>query len=639
MAKTRTVKVAKDASGGDLSNKAASAGRAKVAITSTTVDAQTPQQWRPEDTNLWPGDRAILTSDGSAVYYLETPEQPGLCYQTYRIGPYLEAVINALCVNVYGAGFKLKPTLDPTQPQARDKVRDALAYEKSNGDLDGDAEVSDEEVDAALKKYDRRMRNERIFLESFFKNCGSEFSYLEICVKSGQEKHIMGTSYWEVTRGIDGKPRKLMWAPAWSIKAVPLSNEILAVSQPEMKTVLKWDQGVTLRRFRKFIQVDDAGAVVAQYKEYGDPRIMSRNTGKYYATVGDLLAAEETVDNKGTVLPATEILHFAIPYPGSSVYGKPMWTASYPGLAGSRELSEHNRLVVTDQDVPQMMIFVAGARVNDADLARFEEQLNSRKPGSKGVHFFHAISQKNAYSTNSATPNFHVEKTKDAQHTDGLGLNYSAQVYNQFLAQYRIPKIALGDASDAEASTIPGMQRLVEGQVYDPERDMFDDRINTTLMPDLGIRCWQYKTLSREPKDPSERAKIISLLTEAGILTPDEGRELAEQIFNRPFEELAGAWSKLPSRLLTAVLQTKNQLVAAAVLGEEEGDLLSRLREAVLSELNQSGLRVQGVQSNGRQSNQQPTQSAEVPAGRGNPAASAGSDAIGSPEQMSLPNL
>jgi len=96
----------------------------------------------------------------------------------------------------------------------------------------------------------------------------------------------------------------------------------------------------------------------------------------------------------------------------------------------------------------------------------------------------------------------------------------------------------------------------------------------------------RYRTRSRVPREPNQLATIISTLMNAGVLTPDEGRDLASDIFNKEFKDLEGIWSKLPTKLLLAMLQTKNQLVAAALLGSEtEHDIIARLQAALVGQL------------------------------------------------------
>ncbi len=143
------------------------------------------------------------------------------------------------------------------------------------------------------------------------------------------------------------------------------------------------------------------------------------------------------------------------------------------------------------------------------------------------------------------------------------------------------------------------MYRFVEAQVYDPRRDIISDRLGSTILADLGIELTQYKVRARTPKEPTEVANIVKLFTEAGALTADDSRSIASEVFNTELKDMPGIWSRLPVRLLIALLQTKNQLVASALLGEEGGDLLDKIQQALLS----SGPAKPQVQDTGAQDN------------------------------------
>jgi capsid portal protein len=430
-------------------------------------------------------------------------------------------------------------------------------------------------------------------------------TYRSLCVHTGQDKHILGSGYWEVTRDMEGKPERLIWAPAWSIRAKLQSNDLLAVKTPAKRTAIHWTETIQLRRFRSYVQIDASGNVVSRYKEYGDPRIMSRATGKYYDTLEDLHKAETAyvVDDDGKQVavmpqPATELLSFHIPYAGSAAYGKPKWTPNYPDLLGMRDLSEENRLVVTDQAIPNLLLLVGGARSDPADITRIEDKIESREPGEKQILVLHANPAKTAPTTPTPTPTIEAVKLRDVQNTDGLGLNYIKQADRNLRRSYRMPKVGLGDDENVNRSTAYAMFRYTEDQVYEPERDEFADVINDKLLPSLGIQMVHYRTLTRTPKDPELLANMIATLAAAGVLTPDEGRDISEQIFNRDFKDLDGPWTKLPVTILNAVLQTKNQLTAAAILNPDEAaedgsTYLDRLREAIIGDLERAGLQTQ----------------------------------------------
>jgi len=176
------------------------------------------------------------------------------------------------------------------------------------------------------------------------------------------------------------------------------------------------------------------------------------------------------------------------------------------------------------------------------------------------------------------------KETKQAQTDDALGLQYKKASYFDARLGYRISRMALGDDADLNKATAMLSLRQTEEQVHDPRRDLMASTLNTLVLPELGIQVVRAKFLSRPPKDPTELANITKIFSEIG-LTPDESREIAGEILGRDYKDLAGAWSRIPSRILTAILQTKNHVTAAALLGAEgSGDLLPALQEALRQE-------------------------------------------------------
>jgi capsid portal protein len=68
------------------------------------------------------------------------------------------------------------------------------------------------------------------------------------------------------------------------------------------------------RRMRRYVQVQSTECVY--FKSFGDPRVVSRSTGRVFDDIAALKAAKP---DDG---PATELLHFAIHSPRSP-YGVP----------------------------------------------------------------------------------------------------------------------------------------------------------------------------------------------------------------------------------------------------------------------------------------------------------------------------
>jgi len=531
------------------------------------------------------------TATAAQTVYLLPPEDMDAAYQVYRLSTYLSSVVDALCVNVYTAGLAMDSRIPLGRPETRKKIRAALELKETDGDFSEDVDISDEEVERTCERLSRRVEREALFLEGFFERCVTETGFLEMAWRTGLDLEVTGNAYWEVLRDVRGRPARFVWVPSATVRAQRQHPELVASRRLCMRSVLDWRWETQPRRFRTYIQLNPrTGTMVTRFKEYGDPRVLSRGTGYFYKDYESFWEAEREwyEDSKGNRkhnVPANEILHFRLPYMGSHAYGKPRWSPVYPGLVGDRELDEMNRKVVTDQEIPQMIMAISGGHPGAMKEAikRFQEQIAQRKrKGERGIWIIHAYSKDTTPGVASQVPTVEWKETRTAQHSDALGLKFKDQVYGNLRTAYRVSRMSLGDESGVNRSTAMLSLRQTEEQVFDPRRDIIADVLNTWVLPELGIETVKIRFMSRPPRDPREVAEITKIFAEIG-LTPDEAREIAGEIFNRDYQDLAGAWSRMPTRLLTAILQTKNHITAAAVLGAEE-NLREALREALREE-------------------------------------------------------
>ena len=79
---------------------------------------------------------------------------------------------------------------------------------------------------------------------------------------------------------------------------------------------------------------------------------------------------------------------------------------------------------------------------------------------------------------------------------------------------------------------------FAEMQVFQPEREEFDFVVNRKVLADMGIRFWRFRSNSPVTRDPAAMAEIVRGLVNANILTPEEGRQLASDVFNREFKKI-----------------------------------------------------------------------------------------------------
>jgi capsid portal protein len=514
-------------------------------------------------------------------------------YDIYDLSTHLLPLIQAISVNVYQTGWRLDPVVDlANEEKAKTSIREALEYELAGGDFEADVDETelDKEVEEEFERIKKRAPREAQFLRAFFNRCcpSPDMSYLKLLKKTGDDQEITGQGYWEVLRDSQGRPARFIWSPARYIRVLRTQPDLVSFSTRAKKSDIHWENVPQQTYFRQYGQIAN-GKILNRFKQYGDPRVMSRATGRYYKTLEDMYnAPEEWPTGKreeGDPLPypATELLQFDVPYAGSSHYGKPEWAGAYPSLCGGRDLDEENMRVVADEAIPSMLLLCAGGRVDDR--ARIEDQLQNRPKGRKQVQIINAYNPPNMPSGPSATPTLKVEFTKPLQTTDALFLNYAKYVRDETRATVRAPKAAVGDDQGINRATWLASRRFFEEQVCAPRRTLhLDEVLNTTIIPDLYIECWAYCSRPRPPTDPEVISETVNKLMNAGVLTPVEAREIVGPIYNKEFDDLPGIWAKLTTKIVTTILQTKNQAIAAELLGEDIGvlqDVANILRNAM----------------------------------------------------------
>jgi len=546
------------------------------ALDVSQVDIRT-QEGRRESDLEWSRDTA---SNGEV--FLPPVCNPDTMYSIFLLSAFLRPLVDAMSANIYEADYSLTPIIDLRQEEDVEILRQAVIRQT------GDKKLTEQTFQKFLDEYSRNQDLEYERLKAFFDFCNPEGSYLQLRSLLGQDLEVTGNAYAEVLRDEAGKIAQLVWTPSRHMRAGPQSYDVVPCKQTVCFSPLKWTDRDIQRRFRKYVQnflgtgttVGASGTTAADmavtFKELGDPRILSRATGRYYNNVAAF--QKEALARRGKrgvgfrkgevqnslAIPATEIWHIRLPFGGNSVYGVPRWAGAYPAARGSRELDEENMRIAADDVVPSLLISVSGGRVDGKDQQRIEDQINERKAGHKRILILQARSERAAGP--SPTPTIKVDKLKSEQTTDALFQNYDVRNEQKLDGCFRMPRALLGKDMAKDRASLAAMYRYAQDQVFGPGRRLYDDSVNTSIMPGLGARFYRYTTTTPAPADPEALGALVGKMLEQGILTPNESRDAVEKAINLPLSRLPGVWADIPPKMLTAVLQTKNQTTAAALV-------------------------------------------------------------------------
>ncbi len=466
--------------------------------------------------------------------------------------------VDSYVTNIDAFGHRFEPVIDLDASDADQRIANALYVERVRMQEDpryrDDPKVralalvpTPEEVAAKKKEVTEHMRIERSRLETFFDFSCVDLSFVTLRRRTRQDIEVIGNGYWEVLRNGADEIVQLVYIPGFTMRLLPLDPELVEVDTKVKVSELSFDVMKVRRRFRRYVQVFENQIVF--FKEFGDSRVLSRKHGAFYPSVEELLA-KDAGDG-----PATEILHFKLHNPRSA-YGTPRWIGNLLSVLGSRQAEEVNFLYFENKSVPPLALLVSGGRLSAQSIPRIESFIETHIRGKRNFHKILILEAEPAGSgaglEHTGRMKIELKPLTNAQQSDALFQNYDERNMDKVGQSFRLPRLLRGDIRDFNRSTGDSALMFAEMQVFQPEREEFDFIVNRKLLADMGIRFWRFRSNSPVTRDPAAMAEIVRGLVNANILTPEEGRQLASDVFNRDFKKISAAWVKQPVALTLA---------------------------------------------------------------------------------------
>jgi PBSX family phage portal protein len=393
---------------------------------------------------------------------------PNVLALIYENASALRPNVDAYITNIDSFGHAFIPIIEVDAEEARDKVRDALRIERQRQKRDprnatdtatllAEDEPTDKEVDERLKLLDLEIRTERARLHTFFENCTYDMPFSGPEGLRGltrQDIEVLGNGYWEVLRNGFNEVCQFNYIPALSIRLMALDEQVTEVEIERRVSMLSSETIKVRKRYRRYVQVSPGSGdlnILVYFKEFGDPRVLSSKSGKYYAT-RELMEAQD--DEKG-VAPATEILAFKISSPRSP-YGVPRWIGTLLSVLGTRQSEEVNFLYFENRSVPPMAILVSGGRLNDKTVTRLQDYIQNNIRGKANFHKIMILEAESSDSNMQAgvmgRMKIEIKPLTEAQQSDALFQSYDERNADKVGQSFRLPRILRGDVRDFNRS-------------------------------------------------------------------------------------------------------------------------------------------------------------------------------------------
>lgn len=482
------------------------------------------------------------------------PYEPSMLLQLLESSNSLRQCIDAYVTNIDAFGHHFEPIVDLGAADADDRL---TSYIMARRMAAAPATVADpghqiplptsEELAAAKAELTERMRAERWKIEHFFDFACLDHSFVTLRRRMRQDLELLGNAYWEVLRDDSGCVAGFEYVPSFTMRHMKQDKHPVPVATKVKVNEFDYGEIQSRKSFRRFVQVFEMR--VTYFKEFGDPRVMSAKTGATFHSVDEFKAQQESDDRL-----ASEMIHFHIHTPKSS-YGIPRWTGVILGVLGSRQAEEVNLSYFENKSVPPLAVLVQGGRMSEESIERVKDFIENEIKGKRNFHKILVLEAEGAGGStfDQGRMKIDLKPLTSAQHNDALFQTYDQNNIDKVGMAFRLPRMLRGDIRDFNRATADAALQFAETQVFGPEREEFDFMINRKVLPELGIRFWRFKSRTSMANDPKDITDMVVKLSDSGVLTPAEGREIAgEKVFHRELRRLSDAWVRQPIELTKA---------------------------------------------------------------------------------------
>jgi PBSX family phage portal protein len=373
---------------------------------------------------------------------------------------------------------------------------------------------------------------EKQLLTDFFSKVNENQSFTTVRKEMRSDMETTGNGYLEIIRTTGGEIGLIYQADSRYIRLQKKQKDPQQI-KVKMKRGSK-DITVTVnKRFRKFVMITStARNDYRWFKEYGDPRPMNAANGKYKGEDGYKEGNE-----------ATEILHFKI---GTDTYGVPRWSGNVMNAMGLHSADYVNYDLFENQVVPPLAIMVSGGKLTSESV----EDIKSILVQKKGVENFHKVLVLEAESEGDVGQNTSVKITiqeiSTARKEDSMFVQYIDGGEHRVRGSFRLPPLYLGRADTYSKSTADSSKMVAEEQVFVPERELFDEIINLTIMEELGAKYHAFK--SKGPRLITGEQIIAGFkeFGKLGVFTINEGIRVANRTLGLDITTYDQKWADYP---------------------------------------------------------------------------------------------
>ena len=334
-------------------------------------------------------------------------------------------------------------------------------------------------------------------IEDFFNEPYPGESFVTQRRKLRRDLETVGNAYLEVLRAVNGDIVFLKHVDATTVRLLRLDEPV-----PVQKTVMRFGTELTVNmmmRERRFAQA--VGERIVYFKEYGSSRDVNKKTGKW-AEPGEALPFNER---------GTELIHFTVIKDAKTPYGVPRWITQVPSVLGSRKAEELNLDFFNAGGLPPALILVQGGQMTDEVRKQLQQYLTGKGASKHRAAIVETYSTAGSLDSNAGSVRVTVERFGAERQQDSMFEKYDERCERRVRSAFRLPPLFVGKADDYSFATAFASYAVAEAQVFQPEREEFDEVINVTVMREIAPD-YVFRSMPLNVKDATQQLKGIEMV-------------------------------------------------------------------------------------------------------------------------------
>lgn len=334
-------------------------------------------------------------------------------------------------------------------------------------------------------------------LQNFFSEPYPNIGFIEMRRKVRNDLESTGNAYLSVIRNGMDEVVALQHLPA-THTSMGLTTPVVNLDFTLTRNGKEIDVTLPVRE-HTFVYMEVEGEKT-HFMEFGAKQFIDSKTGK-------VAKSGEVLDSKGG-----EVIHLTLVEDPRSGYGVPRWINQLPSVVGSRKAEEQNLELLDNGGVPSAIIFLKGG----AAVEQAEETLTGFLSGGFETNRAVSVSIQSTEGTidKGGNVDVQVERFGSESVQDSMYRSYGAECKENIRLAFRLPPLFTGETSDFTFATAYISYMVAEAQVFKPERDVFDEIINTTVVRALGVTTAKFRSNPISLKNVEEQLKAVMSVKE-----------------------------------------------------------------------------------------------------------------------------